>query len=44
VLADRLPAAMRPRRLHVVVALPLLPGNKIDAHALRLIDSERRRR
>ena len=44
VLVDRLPLAMRPHRLHVVEELPLLPGNKIDAEALRLIDGQRRRR
>lgn len=44
VLDARLPPTMRPRRLHVLEALPLLPGNKIDAGALVRIDSERRRR
>ena len=44
VLAERLPSAMRPRRLHVVAALPLLPSNKIDAAALRLLDADRRGR
>ena len=43
-LAARLPLAMRPRRLHVLEALPLLPGNKIDVEALRLINAQRRRR
>ncbi len=43
VLATRLPAAMRPRRIHVLDRLPLLPGNKIDVEALRLIDAGTRR-
>lgn len=42
-LAARLPAAMRPRTIHVLDRLPLLPGNKIDADALRRIDADARR-
>lgn len=37
-LAARLATSMRPRRLHIMPALPLLPGNKIDAAALRAFD------
>lgn len=44
VLDARLPPAMRPRRLHVLEALPLLSGNKIDVEALMRMDGERRRR
>jgi acyl-coenzyme A synthetase/AMP-(fatty) acid ligase len=43
-LVGALPPAMRPQRIHVLEALPLLPGNKIDAEMLRRIDTERRRR
>lgn len=38
-LATRIPAHMRPRRLHLLPSLPLLPGNKIDAAALRAHDA-----
>ena len=41
-LAARLPAAMRPQRIHVLERLPLLAANKIDTEALRQIDTERR--
>lgn len=44
VIDARLPPAMRPHRLHILEALPLLSGNKIDAEALRRIDRERRSR
>lgn len=37
-LAARLTASMRPRRLHVLPALPMLSGNKVDAVALRAHD------
>lgn len=43
-LVGALPPAMRPQRIHVLDALPLLSGNKIDAEMLRRIDTERRRR
>jgi acyl-coenzyme A synthetase/AMP-(fatty) acid ligase len=43
-LVVALPPPMRPNRIHVLEALPLLPGNKIDAERLRRIDAERRRR
>jgi acyl-coenzyme A synthetase/AMP-(fatty) acid ligase len=38
-LADRAPVHMRPRRLHLLASLPLLPGNKIDVPALMRLDS-----
>ncbi len=41
-MAARLTAAMRPRRLHLVQALPLLPGNKVDAAELCALDQARR--
>jgi acyl-coenzyme A synthetase/AMP-(fatty) acid ligase len=41
-LAARLPAAMRPQRIHVLEHLPLLAANKIDTEALRRIDAGRR--
>jgi len=41
-LAGRLPAAMRPQRIHVLEHLPLLAANKIDTEALRRIDAGRR--
>jgi acyl-coenzyme A synthetase/AMP-(fatty) acid ligase len=37
-LAARTPQHMVPRRLHLLPSLPLLPGNKIDATALRHLD------
>jgi len=39
VLAARTPPHMRPRRLHLLPSLPLLPGNKIDTAALRRLDA-----
>jgi acyl-coenzyme A synthetase/AMP-(fatty) acid ligase len=39
VLATRMPMHLRPRRLHIVDALPMLSGNKIDPSALRRLDT-----
>lgn len=39
VLMARVPPYMRPRRLHLLACLPLLSGNKVDAHALRALDA-----
>ena len=44
VLRSSLPPVMRPQRLHILEKMPLLPGNKLDAEALRRIDIEGRRR
>jgi acyl-coenzyme A synthetase/AMP-(fatty) acid ligase len=41
-LSARMPAHMRPRRLHLLEALPLLPSNKIDAGALARLDASSR--
>jgi acyl-coenzyme A synthetase/AMP-(fatty) acid ligase len=39
-LRDSVPTAMRPRRLHVLPALPLLPSAKHDLAALRLLAAQ----
>ena len=42
-LAARLAGALRPRRLHVLPALPMLSSNKVDAAALSAFDLASRR-
>lgn len=42
-LATRLAVPLRPRRLHVMQALPMLPSSKVDAAALRALDQAWRR-
>ncbi len=39
-LRTRLPASMRPSRIHIVAAIPQLPSGKPDLHALDAFDRE----